>query len=169
MLADYPRHAQHAEWNVGLTTLVGSCNLWGMKALPNISPSLTPMQEAFVENIAVCKTWKEAALQAGYSLGTAENVKAMVKKSPALLTRLQAEFEADSKIMLPDITSINKKVITLCLKDIENAPKFQKMLENIQKTAGVLQEQPVIANTFIKVENIQAMVKVMHEGKTQSL
>ena len=126
---------------------------------------LTLMQDKLLANLASCKTWKEAALKAGYSESTAGNIKQVMSRFPPFTNAIKERYINNNTLQLIDIGMIESNVLAHCKdpKNIDNVPKHAQTLKQIKQAAGVLDIEPATKSITININAIEKIQVAMAE------
>lgn len=119
--------------------------------------ALSDMQTKLIDNLSIYRSWEAAAIAAGYSEKSANNIKQLVKRNPRFLDMLKSRYNSKAIVLLNEIGMIEEKVVQACLENIDNLPKFKSTIKELKQTAGVLAPDHA-PQQVIQVTNIRSLM-----------
>ena len=133
------------------------------KQITDNKDKLTTNQLALLDNLTKYTSIQEAAKAAGYSDKTASNIKALIKRSPALMNRIKDIYLANTVTQLHDIMVIEDNVLSHCKEkgNVDNVPKHAQMLKQIKQSAGVLDQDQAPKAVTININTIEKIQVAM--------
>ena len=130
---------------------------------------LTRKQKNFIDNLLTYTTLNDAALHAGYSQASASNIKSLIRQSPVLTNAIRDLYTQNNIARLHDIMTIEGNVLEHCKNpnNVDNVAKHARMLTEIKRSAGVIQDDvkpQAITININAIEKIQvAMADVLRQ------
>ena len=143
-----------------------------------IKPNTKPVEDTeqlsredmFVRNLFVCKSIKEAGLQAGYTESYCEGTLRYRLKNPKVQEKIKKAFLASQCMNLPKIAKIYQNGLDhLCkAENIKDYPKLAGIDKRILQITGLLgQDSPHQAPT-ISIEKVGQMMLNVYQDTTNS-
>ena len=133
--------------------------------LPTVIDGLNPesWEDRFISYLSTCKTIRAAGIKAGYSESYSKTNLCDKFKNQAFLNKLKTYYNGYSASLLPKILHAESKVVDIVLNDPEKLPKFSRTLKELKQSAGVLQQDQAPGSVMINIENMQNILKKVHE------
>ncbi len=119
-------------------------------------PVKADREHAFIVNLGLYPTIKEAGLKAGYSKAYCSADLCRKLKSEKFLSKLRDYYKAQKHIQLPVINTIEQNALTAYLDDPKLAIKSPGLLKDLKTAAGIQQEE-LKQTTFINISNLREL------------
>jgi len=117
--------------------------------------STNDREQRFIENLATRKSIKQAAIDAGYSIGYASGDIYHKVKSPKFISKLRSHYNGVAASLLPSIINAEAKVIDIVAADPEQLPKFRHTLRELKQSAGVLSPDVSVVNQTLNYVDLR--------------